>query len=152
MALQKSSFFLSSIIKANNNTQTQNHAFPVSNGMDSKKHRRKPKHERRDAIKFFNYDAQSLSSSSLSSSSSSSFDSSSSVYTCSMDLCDRTSFRIDDIEGVFDQIYRSLGFSGPEDFAIDTLSLSESPIDEPNSDEESDSPTIGRDKPRSLCG
>jgi hypothetical protein len=37
----------------------------------------------------------------------------------------------------------------------DTPPLSESPIqvmDEPNSDEESDSSTIGRDKPRSLCG
>ncbi|PNY12489.1 mitogen-activated protein kinase kinase kinase 1-like protein, partial [Trifolium pratense] len=79
--------------------------------MDSKKLPTKPKHERRDALKLFNYDAQS--------SSFSSFDSSSSVYTCSTDLYDRTtSFRIDGIEDEFDIICRSLGLSGPEDFAI----------------------------------
>jgi mitogen-activated protein kinase kinase kinase 1 len=77
--------------------------------MDSKKLSRKPKHERRDALKHFNYDAQS---------SFSSFDSSSSVYTCSTDLNDRTSFRVDGIEGEFDRICMSLGLSGPEDFAI----------------------------------
>ncbi|WJX32599.1 mitogen-activated protein kinase kinase kinase [Trifolium repens] len=79
--------------------------------MDFKKLLRKPKHERRDALKLFNYDAQS---------SFSSFESSSSVYTCSTDLNDRTSFRIDGIEGEFDfdRICQSLGLSGPEDFAI----------------------------------
>ncbi|GAU51157.1 hypothetical protein TSUD_240730 [Trifolium subterraneum] len=59
--------------------------------MDFKKLLRKPKHERRDALKLFNYDAQS---------SFSSFDSSISVYTCSTDLTDRTSFRIHGIEGI----------------------------------------------------
>jgi mitogen-activated protein kinase kinase kinase 1 len=73
-----------------------------------KKLLRKPKYERRDALKLFNYDAQS---------SFSSFESSSSVYTCSTDLNDRTSFRIDGIEGDFDQNCRSLRFSGREDFA-----------------------------------
>ncbi|WJX38631.1 mitogen-activated protein kinase kinase kinase [Trifolium repens] len=73
-----------------------------------KKLLRKPKYERRDALKLFNYDAQS---------SFSSFESSSSVYTCSTDLNDRTSFRIDGIEGDFDQNCRSLRLSGREDFA-----------------------------------
>jgi hypothetical protein len=76
--------------------------------MDFKKLLRKPKHERRDALKLFNYDAQS---------SLSSFESSSSVYTCSTDLNDRTSFRIDGIEGDTDQNSRSLALSGREDFS-----------------------------------
>jgi len=78
--------------------------------MDSKKLRRKPKLERRNAQKYTDYDAGS---------SSSSFDDSSgSLYTRSMELYDRTSFRIEGIEGEFDRICRSLGLSGPEDFAI----------------------------------
>lgn len=79
--------------------------------MDSKKLRRKPKLERRNALKYFDFDAGS---------SSSSFDSSSSGsrYTRSMELFDRTSFRIEGVEGEFDRICRSLGLSGPEDFAI----------------------------------
>ncbi|GAU51971.1 hypothetical protein TSUD_417640 [Trifolium subterraneum] len=40
------------------------------------------------------------------------------IYTCSTDLNDRTSFRIDRIDGEFDKICRSLGLYGPEDFAI----------------------------------
>ncbi|PNX95493.1 mitogen-activated protein kinase kinase kinase 1-like protein [Trifolium pratense] len=80
--------------------------------MDSKKLRRKPKLERRNALKYFDYDAGS-------SSSSSSFDDSSgSLYTRSMELYDRTSFRIEGIEGELDRICKSLGLSGPEDFAI----------------------------------
>ncbi|GAU51158.1 hypothetical protein TSUD_240740 [Trifolium subterraneum] len=63
--------------------------------MDFKKLLRKPKHERRDALKLLNYDVQS---------SFSSFDSSSSVYTCSTDVNDRTSFRIHGIEGKFNQV------------------------------------------------
>ncbi|KAI9097489.1 hypothetical protein K1719_025260 [Acacia pycnantha] len=78
-------------------------------GMDQKI-RRKPKLERRNAAKFFEYDAAS-SSSSLG-------DSSGSLYTRSMDFYDRTSFRIEGVEGEFDLICRSLGLSGPEDFAI----------------------------------
>ncbi|XP_057443193.1 mitogen-activated protein kinase kinase kinase 1-like [Lotus japonicus] len=78
--------------------------------MDSKKLRRKPKLERRNALKYFEYDAGS-SSSSLD-------DSSGSLYTRSMELHDRTSFRIEGIEGEFDRICKSLGLSGPEDFAI----------------------------------
>ncbi|KAJ1377829.1 mitogen-activated protein kinase kinase kinase 1-like protein [Sesbania bispinosa] len=79
--------------------------------MDSKKLRRKPKLERRNALKYFEYDAGS-SSSSLDDSSSGS------LYTRSMEIYDRTSFRIEGIEGEFDRICRSLGLSGPEDFAI----------------------------------
>lgn len=78
--------------------------------MDSKKLRRKPKLERRNAQKYTDYDAGS---------SSSSFDDSSgSLYTRSMELYDRTSFRIEGVEGEFDRICKSLGLSGPEDFAI----------------------------------
>ncbi|XP_045803287.1 mitogen-activated protein kinase kinase kinase 1-like [Trifolium pratense] len=84
----------------------------ITNAMDSKKLRRKPKLERRNALKYFDYDAGS-------SSSSSSFDDSSgSLYTRSMELYDRTSFRIEGIEGELDRICKSLGLSGPEDFAI----------------------------------
>jgi mitogen-activated protein kinase kinase kinase 1 len=84
----------------------------ITNSMDSKKLRRKPKLERRNALKYFDYDAGS-------SSSSSSFDDSSgSLYTRSMELYDRTSFRIEGIEGELDRICQSLGLSGPEDFAI----------------------------------
>lgn len=78
--------------------------------MDSKKLRRKPKLERRNAQKYTDYDAGS---------SSSSFDDSSgSLYTRSMELYDRTSFRIEGVDGEFDRICKSLGLSGPEDFAI----------------------------------
>ncbi|CAK8566285.1 unnamed protein product [Lathyrus sativus] len=84
----------------------------LTNAMDSKKLRRKPKLERRNALKYFDYDAGS------SSSSSSSDDSSGSLYTRSMELYDRTSFRIEGVEGELDRICRSLGLSGPDDFAI----------------------------------
>ncbi|KAE9603904.1 hypothetical protein Lal_00001861 [Lupinus albus] len=78
--------------------------------MDRKKLRRKPKLERRNAVKYSDYDAVSPSSS---------FDdSSASLYTSSIDFNDRTSFRIDGIEGEFDRICKSLGLSGPEDFSI----------------------------------
>ncbi|MCI39352.1 mitogen-activated protein kinase kinase kinase 1-like, partial [Trifolium medium] len=63
------------------------------------------------ALKYFDYDAGSSSSSSLD-------DSSGSLYTRSMELYDRTSFRIEEIEGELDRICQSLGLSGPEDFAI----------------------------------
>ncbi|CAK7347053.1 unnamed protein product [Dovyalis caffra] len=74
------------------------------------KNRRRPRLERRNALKHIDYDATS-SSSSLD-------DSSSSLLTRSLDLPDRTSFRIEGTEGEFDRICRSLGLSGPEDFAI----------------------------------
>ncbi|KAJ7959090.1 Protein kinase [Quillaja saponaria] len=80
--------------------------------MDPKKNRRKPKLERRNALKDVEYDAAS-SSSSLD-------DSSGSFYTRSMELSDRTSFRIEGIEGEVDRICQSLGLSGPEDFSIPT--------------------------------
>ncbi|XP_028775010.1 LOW QUALITY PROTEIN: mitogen-activated protein kinase kinase kinase 1-like [Neltuma alba] len=79
-------------------------------GMDQKNVRRKPKLERRNAAKYFEYDVAS-SSSSLD-------DSSGSLYTRSMEFYDRTSFRIEGVEGEFDIICRNLGLSGPEDFAI----------------------------------
>ncbi|KAI4337761.1 hypothetical protein L6164_016137 [Bauhinia variegata] len=71
--------------------------------------RRKPKLERRNAAKF-QYDAES--------SSSSPGDSSGPLYTRSMELYDRTSFRVQGVEGEFDRICRILGLSGPDDFTI----------------------------------
>ncbi|RDX84366.1 Mitogen-activated protein kinase kinase kinase 1, partial [Mucuna pruriens] len=84
--------------------------------MDPKKKTRgkhqQPKLERRNAAKHFEYDAASSSSSRDSSASSSL------LYTRSMEFYDRTSFRIEGVEGEFDRICRSLGLSGPEDFSI----------------------------------
>ncbi|KAJ6405253.1 hypothetical protein OIU84_013261 [Salix udensis] len=80
-----------------------------TSSMDPKS-RRRPRLERRNALKHIEYDATS-SSSSLD-------DPSSSLLTRSLDLPDRTSFRIEGTEGEFDRIFRSLGLSGPEDFAI----------------------------------
>ncbi|XP_044475620.1 mitogen-activated protein kinase kinase kinase 1-like [Mangifera indica] len=80
--------------------------------MDPRKKRRKPRLERRNAAKNFEYDASS-SSSSLDYSSSSA-----SLITRSLDSSDRTSFRIEGVDGEFERICLSLGLSGPEDFAI----------------------------------
>ncbi|KAL3572587.1 hypothetical protein D5086_026491 [Populus alba] len=74
------------------------------------KNRRRPRLERRNALKHVMYDATSPSSSLD--------DSSSSLLSQSLDLPDRTSFRIEGTEGEFDRIFRSLGLSGPEDFSI----------------------------------
>lgn len=80
---------------------------------DLGKMRRARRLERRNAAKHFEYDAASTSSSLDDSSSTSS-----SLITRSLDLSDRTSFRVDGVEGELERIYRSLGLSGPEDFAI----------------------------------
>ncbi|KAG6784212.1 hypothetical protein POTOM_009898 [Populus tomentosa] len=74
------------------------------------KNRRRPRLERRNALKHVEYDATSPSSSLD--------DSSSSLLSQSLDLPDRTSFRIEGTEGEFDRVFRSLGLSGPEDFSI----------------------------------
>jgi len=73
--------------------------------MDRKNPRRKPKLERRNALRNFEYDAGSSTSDET-------------LYTRSMEFYDRTSFRIEGVEGEFDRICRTLGLSGPEDFAI----------------------------------
>ncbi|XWS25213.1 hypothetical protein CRYUN_Cryun27aG0050300 [Craigia yunnanensis] len=86
--------------------------FSHRSSMDSKRSRRKPKLERRNAAKHIDYDAASFSSSLDDSSSSSS------LITRSLDLFDKTSFRIQGIDGEFDRICRSLGLTGPEDFCI----------------------------------
>lgn len=83
-----------------------------SKGMDRGKRLGKPKLDRRNAVKHIEYDALS-SSSSLEDSTQSS-----SLHTKSLDLSDRTSFRIEGIDGEFEVICQRLGFSGPEDFAI----------------------------------
>ncbi|XXG60871.1 hypothetical protein AAC387_Pa04g2678 [Persea americana] len=85
-------------------------------GMDSKdKRHRKPRLDRRNAIKNIDYDAASSSSPDSSSSSK--------LRTRSLDLpssyAGQTSFRVEGVEdGEFERICQSLGFSGPEDFAI----------------------------------
>ncbi|CAN6868313.1 unnamed protein product [Brassica oleracea] len=71
--------------------------------------------ERRDALKHINYDAASTSTWSAENISAST----SSLVTRSLEFPDRTSFRIfggGDVE--MDQIYKSLGLSGPDDLAI----------------------------------
>lgn len=78
--------------------------------MDPKKNRRKPRLERRNAVKHIAYDAASTSSSVDDSSSSPS------LYTRSFDL-DRTSFRVEGNEGDMERIYQTLGL-GPDDFSI----------------------------------
>lgn len=78
--------------------------------MDSKMKQRKPKLERRYALKNVDYDATTSSSEELSG-----------LRTRSLDLSpigDRTSFRIEGTEGEIDIIYRALGLSEPEDFGI----------------------------------
>lgn len=82
--------------------------------MDSMANRRKPRLERRNAGRF-EYEPVSSSSSMDDSTSPSS-----SLRTRSLELGDRTSFRIEGNDGEFDQICRSLGLSGIDDFAIPT--------------------------------
>ncbi|CAN1731791.1 Mitogen-activated protein kinase kinase kinase 1 [Linum perenne] len=82
--------------------------------IDPKKRRRRPRLDRRNAAKHIDYDASSFASSLDDSPSVSS----SSLVTRSLDFQDRTSFRIEGNEGDMDRICRSLGFNGPEDFAI----------------------------------
>ncbi|KAE9605880.1 putative mitogen-activated protein kinase kinase kinase STE-STE11 family [Lupinus albus] len=84
------------------------HRKEPKNTMDSKKIRRKPKLDRRNAVKNFEYEAGSEDPSS----------SGSVLYTRSMDFYDRTSFRIEGVDGEFDRFCQSLGLSGPEDFSI----------------------------------
>ncbi|KAM5574577.1 hypothetical protein ABKV19_013828 [Rosa sericea] len=76
--------------------------------MDAAKQKRpKPRLDRRNAIKNIDYDADQHSPS---------------LRTRSLDLPplshNQTSFRVRGVEGEFDLICRSLGLSGPEDFAI----------------------------------
>ncbi|XP_062099190.1 mitogen-activated protein kinase kinase kinase 1-like [Humulus lupulus] len=85
----------------------------VNKDMDSKKNSRKPRLERRNAAKHIDYNATSSSSSSSIESSPSP-----SLHTRSLDLSDKMSFRVEGTDGEFDRICRSLGLSGPEDFAI----------------------------------
>lgn len=86
--------------------------------MDSKKNPRKPRLERRNAARYIEYNAALSHSSSSSSSSSIESSPSPSLHTRSLDLSDKMSFRVEGTEGEFDRICRSLGLSGPEDFAI----------------------------------
>ncbi|KAK4782930.1 hypothetical protein SAY86_007304 [Trapa natans] len=78
--------------------------------------RGKPRLERRNAAKNFDYDPYLTASSTDDPSSPSS--SSSIRTTRSLELNDRTSFRIQGNDGEFDRICHSLGLSGIDDFAI----------------------------------
>ncbi|XP_050376201.1 mitogen-activated protein kinase kinase kinase 1-like [Argentina anserina] len=69
--------------------------------MDRSKVPRRPKLERRNALKHIDYDAAH-----------------SPLHTRSLDLSDRTSFRIEGNDGEFEQFCAEMGFSGPEDFEI----------------------------------
>lgn len=85
--------------------------------MESRKNRgSRPRLERRNAAKHYDYDASSSSYSPDDSSSSAS----ASLHTRSLDLCEQTSFRVEGGEGEIDLICRSLGLTGIEDFAIPT--------------------------------
>lgn len=109
------------------------------------KNRRRPRLDRRNAAKHIEYDASSYSSS---------LDdlSSSSLVTRSLDLPDRTSFRIEGTEGEFDRICRSLGLSGLEDFEIPAAAWeamkvrSASDLLPRSRFHEADSPRIGDEK------
>lgn len=74
--------------------------------------RRRPRLERRNASKNIDYDAGSCSSLEEDSTSPSP------LVTRSLDLPDKTSFRVEGTEGEFDRIFRSLGLTGPADFEI----------------------------------
>lgn len=96
--------------------------------MDPKKTRRKPKLERRNAVKHIEYDAAS---------SSSSLDrhpASSPLHTRSLDLSDRTSFRVEGIEGEVEWICANLGLSGPDEFSIPEAAWEARKIRSTNSD------------------
>lgn len=88
--------------------------------MDAKPKHRRPKLDRRNAIKNCNYYAPASSLSDEDDQSSSP----SGVRTRSLDLYrftkKQTSFRVIGMDGEFELICRSLGLSGPEDFAIPT--------------------------------
>ncbi|KAI4296277.1 hypothetical protein L6164_036248 [Bauhinia variegata] len=84
--------------------------------MESRKKGSKPKLERRNAMKNIDYrvpDTLAFDESTSASSRTSSFD-------LSPSLENLTSFRVQGFEGEFENILRSLGLSGPEDFEIPT--------------------------------
>ncbi|XP_009777785.1 mitogen-activated protein kinase kinase kinase 1-like [Nicotiana sylvestris] len=84
--------------------------------MYAKQKKLRPRLDRRNALRNVDYDASQSTPSSPSS-----FEDQPTHRTRSLDLyplTDCTSFRIDGVGGEFDVICRSLGLSGPEDFAI----------------------------------
>ncbi|KAL3845572.1 hypothetical protein ACJIZ3_002975 [Penstemon smallii] len=79
----------------------------------------KPRLDRRNAAKNINYEFSSSSTSSSTSTSSSYYSSEESLRTRSLDLYgDKTSFRIDGVEGEIEIICKTLGFSGVDEFGI----------------------------------
>ncbi|KAI4388058.1 hypothetical protein MLD38_000428 [Melastoma candidum] len=74
---------------------------------------RRPKLDRRNAVKHFDYDASTSSSSS--SARASALDDS--LHTRSLDV-DQTSFRVEGAEGEIESILKNLGLSGIDDFSI----------------------------------
>ncbi|KHN26046.1 Mitogen-activated protein kinase kinase kinase 1 [Glycine soja] len=102
--------------------QASDNMDPTTKNKKKSKKKQQPKLERRNASNHFEYDAGSSCSWRGGDEKDASVSTSSSSWslhcTRSMDLYDRTSFRIEGVEGEFDQICRSLGLSGPEDFSI----------------------------------
>ncbi|PRQ21594.1 putative mitogen-activated protein kinase kinase kinase STE-STE11 family [Rosa chinensis] len=96
--------------------------------MDPKKVPRLPKLERRNAVKHIDYDASSSSSSRDNSTHAQQ------LHTRSLDLSDRTSFRVEGNDGEFERICAELGFSGPDDFAIPEAAWESRKIRSTNSD------------------
>ncbi|KAK6939814.1 Protein kinase domain [Dillenia turbinata] len=87
--------------------------------MDPKNKKRKPKLERRNAVKNIDYNAGPPNGYESSTSSSAE----SSLRTRSLDLppySHNTSFRVEGNDGEFELYWKSLGLSGPEGFAIST--------------------------------
>ncbi|XP_054777829.1 mitogen-activated protein kinase kinase kinase 1-like isoform X2 [Prosopis cineraria] len=86
--------------------------------MDAAKRKRlKPRLERRNAMKNIDYQVPASLASSFDDSSSPDFQSPSSLD-LSPSLQRQTSIRVQGIDGEFELIFRSLGLSGPDDFAI----------------------------------
>ncbi|KAM5575938.1 mitogen-activated protein kinase kinase kinase 1 [Rosa sericea] len=93
--------------------------------MDPKKARRL---QRRNAVKHIDYDASSSPSSRDHSTHAPQ------LHTRSLDLSDRTSFRVEGNDGEFERICAELGFTGPDDFAIPEAAWEARRIRSTNSD------------------
>ncbi|KAL6179755.1 hypothetical protein ACLB2K_046426 [Fragaria x ananassa] len=104
-------------VKARAKAEVKARAKAEAKAMDPK---RRPKLERRNALKHIDYDASTSSPHSP-------------RHTRSLDLSDRTSFRVER-NGEFERICAKLGFSGPDDFAIPSAAWEARKIRSTNSD------------------
>ncbi|KAM7253232.1 hypothetical protein ACFE04_025850 [Oxalis oulophora] len=90
---------------------------------DRKIDRSKPILKRSNAARYVEYEAAVVATAATSCSSSldNSASSSNSLVTQSLNIPDRTSFRVEGNDGEFDRIFKSMGLTGPDDFAIPAL-------------------------------